>query len=155
MTDLPWVERDMPERQLAGVLHKGPYNQIGPAFGRLHEALSGSGQLQASGAWLGVYLDDLATTAPADLRSYAACEFPADQPVPDGMERITLPACRAAIFLHEGPYEGLPSFWEGVTATIRDHAIPVGTGPCWEAYLNDPTTTAPENLRTEVGMPLA
>lgn len=155
MAQLPWSERANPERHLAGVLHKGPYHQIGPAFGKLQAALTEADLWQVSGAWLGVYLDDLATTAPEDLRSYAACEFPADHPIPDGMALVALPACRAVVFVHEGPYEGLPAFWENVISTIRDQAIPVGVGPCWELYLNDPSTTAPEDLRTEIGMPLA
>jgi AraC family transcriptional regulator len=67
----------------------------------------------------------------------------------------TLASGRQAVFLHRGPYETL---WQTWNRAYRDwlpasgehlrHAVP------YEVYLNDPDVTGPEDLKTEICIPI-
>ena len=147
--------RDLPARTLAAVAHKGDYQLIGRDFERLFTALATRGQIDQAGAMIGVYLDDPESTATKDLRSYAAVEFP-DGPAPDApVEKLTLAAGRHAVLLFKGPYTGLPA---GYAQLYREWLPQSGEEPAdqpaYEHYLNNPRETAPEELLTEICLPL-
>ncbi|MBS0453027.1 MAG: AraC family transcriptional regulator [Proteobacteria bacterium] len=65
------------------------------------------------------------------------------------------PAGRYAVFTHAGPYDGLHNLWK----SIYRHWVPA-TGfrlrdvPGFDLYLNDPRETPPEQLRTELYLPV-
>ena len=65
-----------------------------------------------------------------------------------------LPAVEAATLLYKGPYDGMEPSWRRLmewTATGGRHP----GGPLREIYLSDPDTVAPEDLLTELVVPLA
>jgi AraC family transcriptional regulator len=76
-------------------------------------------------------------------------------PVVDGLAYQTLPGGRWAIFTHVGPYDTL---WQSWQAIYRDwlptagyelrEAIP------FEDYVNDPSQVPPDQLRTELYIPI-
>lgn len=65
-----------------------------------------------------------------------------------------IPGGRAAACLHVGPYDQVGAAYEALQAwmTANGH---VPTGIAYEFYLNDPQTTLPAELRTQVVFPLA
>jgi DNA-binding transcriptional MerR regulator len=65
-----------------------------------------------------------------------------------------LPAGRAAVTVHVGPYEGVEPAFEAMTEWLRAHGETPVAAPS-ERFLNDPTTTAPADLRTRITWPLA
>lgn len=149
--------KEMPELRVATVRHTGPYNQISEAFERLGEIAGPAGLVSQPGAaMLGIYHDDPDSTPPDQLRSEAALVVPENMPLPEGVVEQHLPAGRYACALHVGPYEQLGDAWArfmGEWLPASGHRI--GNGASYEIYLNDPTNTPKEELRTEIYISIA
>ncbi|MGB0905271.1 MAG: AraC family transcriptional regulator, partial [Mangrovicoccus sp.] len=72
------------------------------------------------------------------------------------LERLDLPAGRHGVLRYKGPYTGLKAAYEylygqwlpGSGETPAEFAV-------YEIYLNSPMDTAPEDLLTDICMPLA
>jgi AraC family transcriptional regulator len=65
-----------------------------------------------------------------------------------------LPGGLAAVALHRGPYNRLPSVYPRLRAWIREQGHVEGAGP-WESYLDNPGAVDHAALRTEVVWPVA
>ena len=60
-----------------------------------------------------------------------------------------------AVFLHEGAYENLGTTYDAIGDWIIESGTEVRDVPKFEKYLNrDPKRTKPENLRTEIYLPI-
>lgn len=73
----------------------------------------------------------------------------------DDIRSSTLPACRAAIAMHVGPFEGLADTWGELMAWVGEqHLSP--SGPLfWESYLTDPEAEPdPSAWRTRLVIPV-
>lgn len=64
-----------------------------------------------------------------------------------------LPGGRAAECLHVGPYDKIAAAYDALQKWLNDNAL-TPTGIAYEFYLNDPQTTPPEKLETQVVFPL-
>lgn len=64
------------------------------------------------------------------------------------------PALRAAHAVHVGPYDGLQQVYGAIMGEMQWAGHRYGK-PTWEVYLNDPDTTPPEELKTEIFIALA
>ena len=152
----PVTIRQDPARRLAALPHKGPYFEIARAFDRLGATLSPRGLLPLGGQMVGVYYDDPAATPAADLASHAAIELPEPAPIAAPLEQLDLPGGPHAVLTYTGPYSGLPAAYD----QLFRNWLP-GSGrlpadcPVFEVYLNTPMDTAPEDLITEICLPLA
>lgn len=67
----------------------------------------------------------------------------------DPIKAGNTPEGKVLTALHAGPYDTLRNTYGAMTQHIEAEGLQWG-GPCWEIYLNDPSSTAPENLRTQV-----
>ena len=118
------------------------------AFSALWQHLSDSG-VQPSGPPFVLYLG-----APEG-------EFPIEVCVPVGpgavgaqeIEARELPGGEGAVLVHHGPYDGLATSWQALTQWVQDSGRRP-SGPPREVYVTDPSSTAPEDLRTELVIPL-
>ncbi|MCE9577818.1 MAG: AraC family transcriptional regulator [Deltaproteobacteria bacterium] len=147
---------DLPPLRLAAVRHVGPYPRIALAFARL-DAIAGPAGLYRHPelAMVAVYHDDPEATPAHELRADAAIAIPAGAALPAGLEELHLPGGRHACTTHAGPYAGLGDTWArllGEWLPATDHAI---AGVSFERYRNTPGDAAPEDLRTELCVPLA
>ena len=60
-----------------------------------------------------------------------------------------------AMFLHKGAYENLKNTYDEIGDWIVESGVEVRDSPMFEKYLNrDPRRTKPENLKTEIYVPL-
>lgn len=149
------VIRDVPDLAVIARRHHGDYDGIGGAFERLNTAAVGRGWVDAATRYFGVYYQDPAATAMADLRSEACVTAPPDA-VPDGdLRRLTIAGGRTAVLGHVGPYAELPRAYtwlyrEWLPASGEEPA----DRPCVEEYLNDPRVVPPAELRTDIWLPL-
>lgn len=138
---------DQPEIRIAGIRHLGPYNEIGKAFGRLGGLLNGPPP--AGSMMVGVFHDDPAKTAAADLRSDAGITLPNNAPTPGGLIEQRLPAGRYAKVIHKGGYEGLPATWRALKDWLPTSGFTNAT-TSYELYVNNPITAAKDDLITEI-----
>lgn len=65
-----------------------------------------------------------------------------------------MPGGKYATHHHVGPYERLPEVHAALEQRLSAHGHSTA-GATYEIYLNDPRTTAPENLETEIMFPLS
>jgi len=64
-----------------------------------------------------------------------------------------LPGGKAAECLHVGPYDKIAAAYEALQKWLVENGH-TPTGIAYEFYLNDPQTTRPEDLQTQVVFPL-
>ncbi|MEX0329287.1 MAG: GyrI-like domain-containing protein [Ruegeria sp.] len=150
----PITTRTEPARRVVALPHKGAYAEIGKSF-EAFGALCESRQLWPHvGPAIGLYLDSPDDVPEQELRSYAGAEYRGDA-TPDGMESLDIPGGKTAVLTFKGPYSGLA----GAYHTLFGNWLPTSgeepaDQPCYEVYLNDPRETAPEDLLTEICLPL-
>jgi effector-binding domain-containing protein len=119
------------------------------AFGELWGHLTQTGT-QPSGPPLVLYLGE------------PDGEFPIDVCVPVGprvvgageIEARELPGGEVATLVHHGPYDGLAAAWQRLMQWVEDSGRRP-SGPPREVYVSDPRTSAPEDLVTELVIPLS
>ncbi len=76
---------------------------------------------------------------------------------PEGAITVkTIAGGRYAMFLHKGAYDKLQSVYNAIGDWIVEKGVSLRDEPMFEKYLNrDPRRTKPENLRTEIYVPIA
>ncbi len=150
----PVTTRTEPARRVIALPHKGAYTEIGQSF-EAFGALCESRQLWPQvGPVLGIYLDSPDDVPEDQLRSYAGAEFRGDG-TPEGMEDLQIPGGKTAVLTYKGPYSGLASAYHSLFGNwLPESGEEPADQPCYEVYLNDPRDTAPEDLLTEICLPL-
>ena len=143
-------------RCVAFVRHVGPYTQVGAAWDRLLPILGAEGRLGGNPMFIGVCHDDPEVTAPARLR-YDAC-VTVDQDF-HGHKDIgvqTIAGGEFAVMTHQGPYNKLGDTYAALLGQwLPRSGRDLGKTPCLELYLNTPENTAPEDLLTDIYVPLS
>lgn len=143
----------LPALRVVGIEHRGPYERIGRAFDELHAHLA-RGQARGPGEKLvAVYLDNAAATPPADLHALAgvASAMAADPPLKEAL----IEAGEYAVLRHAGPYAGLGGAYEWLFGEwLPRSGRQPDDRPCYEIYLNTPADAAPDDLVTEIHLPL-
>jgi len=102
-----------------------------------------------------IYHDDPKVTPAEKLRTDVCMVMPAAVTPKGNIGFKQLPAGRYAIFLYKGSYEHLQSVYDTIygkyipemECTFRDEASA-------ERYLNNPADTAPDELLTEIYIPI-
>jgi AraC family transcriptional regulator len=148
---------NMPELRVATVHHVGPYQRISEAFQRLGD-VAGPGGLMRSGdaAMLAIYYDDPETTPVDKLQSDAGVTVPEGVTLPQGLVEKRLPAGRYAKTTHVGPYTRLADTWSRLMGEwLPKSGHRVGDGSSYEVYRNTPENAAPNELRTDLYLPIA
>jgi len=147
---------DFPGSRLAAVRHIGPYHEIGAAFRKLGMTAGPMGlfaQPNAFGAAL--YLDDPETVAASELNSLAGVMVPDGVPIGE-LEEARLDAGRYLKATFVGHYSGLGEAWGAVYGKyIPEGGYQLREGTCFEVYLNDCNVVAPDDLITEIYVPIA
>jgi len=64
-----------------------------------------------------------------------------------------LPAGRAAVTMHIGPYDKIQEAYNRLTAFVKEKGLEMGSS-CYEVYLSDPNESPPQELQTEIYFPL-
>jgi len=141
--------------RLAGMPHKGAYYEIGRTFEQLSAVFSSRNLWAHSKGMVGVYFDDPNMVAEADLKSLAGTIVGPDFEMPDDLEEATLQGGPHAVIVFEGPYAGLKSAYDYLYGPWLDESCKEpADAPSYEIYLNSPMDTAPDDLRTEICLPL-
>jgi AraC family transcriptional regulator len=151
----PVSVRTLGPMRLAAVAHKGPYFEISRAFQKLSAVMGTRNLFPKAGRMVGVFYDDPQSVPWPELRSHAAFEVTGDVDIASPLEEITLPAGRQAVMTYKGPYAGLPAAYDQLFgAWLPTSGEEPADMPSFEVYLNSPMDTAPEDLVTELHLPL-
>lgn len=146
----------MPELRVAAVHHVGPYHRISEAFARLDSLVRPAGLCEVGALMLAVYHDDPESTPPDQLQSDAGVTVDENAKLPAGMTEVRLPAGRYAKTTHVGPYEKLGDTWTRFMGEwLPKSGHRVGPSSSYEVYRNTPMDTKPEDLRTDLYLPIA
>ena len=141
--------------RVAFVRHVGPYDQAGKAWDHLCMHLGKAGNIGAGSQFVGICYDDPNVTAPDKVR-YDACVTVDEGFEPEGDIAVQIiGGGEYAVTTHFGPYNKL-----GLTYNKLFGEWLLGSGrmlrsePCLEFYVNDPEGTEPEDLLTDICLPL-
>ncbi len=153
--------RTLPERKVIYVTRTGIDNgdfsrAAKAAFAAIIGYIDGNQLWGSVVACVALCPDDTATTPAEDCRYQAGVIIRDQVPVAGEVEMMTIGDGRWAVFTHEGPYTTLAGTWGAI---YRDWLPASGmelrdVAP-YELYLNDASKTAPEDLRTEIHIPVA
>lgn len=81
--------------------------------------------------------------------------FPVNEKVP-GNEEVkpsSIPAGQVAVDMHLGPYETMEVTYNKMLAALQEQGLEMDTF-MYEFYLNDPDEVSPEEIQTEIFMPI-
>ena len=147
--------KPMPPLRVAFMRHVGLYSTVGETWDRFLPVLGKDGRLDGECMILGICHDDPEVTPPEKIR-YDAGVTVDESFVPDGEIGVqVIPGGDYAMTTHFGPYDKLGEtyarlFGQWLPRSGRELR---GT-PCFEVYLNDPHSTEPEDLLTDIYVPL-
>ncbi len=140
----------------AGVLHVGPYQQIGKAFKDLGGLLMANSLLPHVDALFAIYHDAPESKPSAEFRSRVAVSIKDGFPDKlNGLEYFDVCGGKYAVLEHRGPYATLKAAYEWLYGTwLPQSGLEPRDSPPLEVYINDPRTTASADLRTDIRLPL-
>jgi len=156
MSATPNVEvRTLPPKRVAFVRHVGPYTEVGQVFERFCAWAGRQGLFGPSTQVIGIGHDDPSITPP-DKQRFDCCVTVGESFQPAGEIGVqTIEGGEYAVLMHHGSYETLAEsyralygVWLPVSGREPRHAPP------FEIYHNSPKNTPPEQLLTEIHMPL-
>lgn len=140
-----------PAAQVACMRETGPFMEsANKAWQRLAAWLETVDAVNESTEFLGVMHDDPQTTPVEELRYDACLTLPDGFEAQDDLLLQHLPEGEYAVLLHVGPYENLGEAWGELMQWLEENGREVEAAPCFEVYRNDPRTTPPEALETEL-----
>lgn len=140
--------RALPSFVIASLRHVGSYATVGDTWAALLDRRPGAERL------FGVCPDDPEVTEASQLRFDAGYETTGLVQAP--LSSVRVPGGTWAVQVHTGPYETLADTY----LSLIGHWAPssgyeLSPDGVVEHYLNDPSTTAPADLRTEVRVRLS
>jgi len=143
--------RTLAPLRAVGLEHRGPYLDIGRAFETLYGRLGARGLLDRPFRSIGIYRDDPAAVAANALRA-SACVV---SPRLDELADVDITGGPYAVLRYRGPYATMAEVYRWMYGTwLVGSGHEAADAPVIEEYLNDPRTTAPTDLLTEICLPL-
>lgn len=146
---------DQPARLLAVLPHHGAYNTIARSFDQLSGLFSARALWEHAQGMISVSCDDPDVVPEAELRSYAGISIDETTPVDAPLVSLRLPAGKHAVLRYIGPYAGIKEAYDHLYGTWLPGSgqEPADAWP-FEVYHNTPLDTAPEDLHTDICVPL-
>jgi len=147
--------KDVDDIVVAFVRHTGPYQLCGQAWDLLCSTLAPEGLLGGNAKMIGVSYDDPDVVDANKLR-YDACISVDDSFIAqDNIGIQTIMGGRYAMITHIGSYEDLSTTYRQIFGQwLSQSEHEAADKPCFEIYLNDPESTEPEDLVTDIYIPL-
>ena len=141
--------------RVAFLRHVGSYGEVGATWDRLLTIMGKDGYLGGDTMLLGICHDDPEVTPPSKVR-YDACVTVDEDFLPSGDIQIKMvEGGEYAMTTHIGSYDTLGrTYAELLGQWMPRSGRELRDVPCFEVYLNDPNSTAPEELLTDIYAPL-
>lgn len=137
------------------VPHSGSYMQIDAAMGQLFGVLAQAKLLGPETQMHAVFYDDPDLVETDDLRSAACSPCSDDAEIPEGTQELVRPAGSYAKLEYKGPYADMKDAYRWLFGVwLPNSGYEISENPAFESYLNSPIDTKPEDLRTDIFLPL-
>ena len=137
------------------VPHSGPYLQIDAAMGQLFGTLAANGLLSDTTQMQAVFYDDPDLVDAKDLRSAACSPCPDDLDLPEGTQELLRAAGAYAKLEYTGPYADMKDAYRWLYGVwLPNSGYEISERPAFETYLNSPVDTKPEDLRSDIYLPI-
>lgn len=137
------------------VRHIGSFGSVGAAWSRLFQEAGARGLLHGRPTMIGIIHDDPEITPPDALRYDACIRLDHEIEVVGEFGVTCLPGGEEAVLLHRGPYERLMESYAWLYGVWLPHSgREADDRPPYEIYISAPDEAAPEDLLTEIHLPL-
>lgn len=147
--------RELKPMRVAFLRHVGPYGEVGATWDRLLTIMGKDGYLGGDTLLLGICHDDPEVTPPVKIRYDACVTVGDDFAASNGIEVQTVAGGEYAVTTHAGAYNNLGrTYAELLGQWVPRSGRELRDAPCFEVYLNDPQSTTPEDLLTDIYAPL-
>lgn len=149
--------KDVSARNVIYIRLFGDYkmNDYGGTFMRLFQFVQEQQLPMGEVMPLCIYHDDPKVTPTDKLRTDVCMVMPEDVTPKGDVGFKQIPAGRYAIFLYKGSYEHLQAVYDTIYGKhIPEMECTLRNEPSAERYMNNPVTTAPEELLTEIYIPI-
>jgi AraC family transcriptional regulator len=146
----------LPPTRCAAAAHVGSYLQIDKAMTRLFSELGNRQLLKPGQEMRAAFLDDPDLVAVDQLRSTACTPIADEMIVPSALETMTLRGGDYARLSYRGPYADMKDAYRwllGVWLPSSGHES--DDAPVFETYRNSPMEVAPNDLLTDIHLPLS
>jgi len=146
----------LPTIRIASVRQTGPYMESAERAWKILCAWGGpKGLFGPATMIIGISHDEPQSTPPEEIRYDAAISLEADITVEPPVVLGSLPGGEYAIFTHQGPHEGLEDTYKVIMSQwVPTSGREFADTPWFEVYRNDPDTTPPAQLITDIHIPL-
>ncbi len=147
--------KQMKPMRVAFMRHIGPYDGCGETWGKFCGWAAVRGLLKPGVTPIGISYDDPGVT-PSDKIRYDCCLAVDDDFRPEGEVGVqVLEGGEYAVTTHHGPYQRFHETYAALLGQwIPRSGRELRSAPCFEVYLNDPESTPPEELLTDIYAPL-
>lgn len=135
----------------------GDYSEsTSKAWGRIMKFAYSNQHMNKNVRRIGISYDDPNITEADRIRYDACVDIDVDITAEEGLTKQTIVGGVYAKFLHKGAYENFKETYSSIfNEWLPESQYQLHDKPCFEIYLNrDPRRTKPENLKTEVYIPI-
>lgn len=145
----------LPNRRVAAVAHTGPYMEIGRAYETLAAAIGSHDLWPQTRGMVAFFHNDISDRPDAELRSHAGLFMSKTAKLPNSLIDMRFDAGRYAVLHYRGPYAGLRAAY----GFLYGYWLPQSgeeprKNPPVEIYLNSPQDTQPDDLLTDICLPI-
>ena len=141
--------QEVPAQRIAYQSTSCAHNELGREFGRVLPIVGRAIGATMAGPPFGRYANWRESDCDVEIGAPVTEQFQAA----DGIEVGVLGGTRAAQGIHVGPYTKLPEAHHEMMTWISEQGLEC-KGPCWESYIDDPTQTPQDQLRTLIFYPV-
>ncbi|MEL7215021.1 MAG: AraC family transcriptional regulator [Pseudomonadota bacterium] len=152
---LPVDIQTTPSARVAGLPHKGSYLTVGESFEKVAAMMMSRNLFGQTGPMTALYYDDPEAKPVAELDSLVGVVLPEGVDLPEGWTEDAAAGGRHAVLRYTGHYAALPDVYQWFYGTwLPASGEEPADAPVQEVYLNSPRDVPPEELVTEIHIPL-
>jgi len=131
---------------------QGPYSETDKSFEELFTLMEKK-NIQVSGAPMGIFYDDPEKVKPEETKYEVMCSFTGDFNGDADLQVKEQAGQKVVSTIYIGPYEKCAPTYKKLYGWMMDNKYEV-CGASIEKYLNDPMKVKPEELKTEICIPV-
>ncbi|MEN6311045.1 MAG: GyrI-like domain-containing protein [Acidobacteriota bacterium] len=136
------------------IAHKGPLTDVGTVIGQFMQAMQAQGLFAGiRGPMVGVYYNSPGEVKPEELSWEVGFTMAPEAAPKAPIEKKEWKYLTVAAAVHAGPYANIGETYQRLGEWIKSRGYKV-CGPTLDRYLNNPMQVKPEELRTEIWIPV-